>query len=122
MNIQVAAAYMKHGYRARRPSWDPEIYFFMGALGLVRHTYFNSASYDKETKTFIYRKVPVDDDTFFFELEDLLAEDYQLITDNIRKDFNKYDQLEYNDGTDWDNWVAPKGGWCDDEDEDEEDK
>ncbi len=49
-------------------------------------------------------------DIWGIDLEDLLADDWELITTGIRKHFGRHG-MEYDDDTDWDNWVPPKGGW-----------
>ena len=58
MDIHTAAGYMKHGYRVRRPGW--------------KHTY------DLDMHVLVFVKL---------SLEDLLATDWELITEGIIKDF-----------------------------------
>lgn len=60
MDIHTAAHYMRSGYRIRRASWDPESWISEEAM----------------------RRYPVT-----FVLRDLLADDWEVITQGIVKDF-----------------------------------
>lgn len=58
MDIHIAAKYMKLGYRIRRPGWSPEMFISWDTM-------------------------------VFFKLvrEELLAEDWEIITEGIIQDF-----------------------------------
>ena len=60
MDIQTAAKYAQEGYRITRTSWGPDVWISADTL----------------------RRHPVD-----FSLDDLLADDWQIITDGIVRDF-----------------------------------
>lgn len=115
MNIIATAHYLKLGYRVRRSSWhvdsfvkldcsdmpefyDRREYWSIGGGKTTHHTYIGGGM----------NQMTVDD---------MLAEDWELITTGIRKHFNKYGNLEYDDDTDWDNYVPLPSSW-DDADED----
>lgn len=73
MNIQTAAKYMQHGYRVRRPS-DPDIaYLYYHQDRLWAHSLFLGT-------------LPI-----CLLMEDILADDWELITDGIVSHF----PLEY---------------------------
>lgn len=62
MDIRTAAHYMKLGYRIRRSFWEPEEWVSEKLMG-------SYAMY------------------YSFGMDDLLADDWELITDGIIKDF-----------------------------------
>jgi predicted methyltransferase len=116
MNISTAAHYLKIGYRIRRASWEPEecVTECAGMLSRREVRYYNlveAGSFTKER--YVSEGVNAD-----LGLEDLLADDWEIITTNIRKQFNKYGNFEYDDETDWDNYEPKYNSWGD-EDEDE---
>lgn len=69
MDIHTAAKYMKHGYRIRRSSWvsSPYIYQMSGVI----------MSGGRSGPDFLSNLI----------LEDLIADDWELITEGIIKDF-----------------------------------
>ena len=124
MDFVSAVKYMKHGYRARRASWHPKSYVKKGVLNELED-YHEMSSYrigpDETGKTVTtkhtYMSGGWNND---LDIDDFLADDWELITTGIRKEFSKHENgIEYNDDTDWDNYVPPKGGWFSDDDEDE---
>lgn len=100
MNIQTAAKYMMQGYRVRRPSWPAEVYYYQGVLGLVRHSMSEYGVFENGVHTL--HRGHTNDENPFVEMEDLTADDYVVITENIQKHFNKFNEVQYNDGFDWD--------------------
>lgn len=100
MNITAAAHYLRVGYRIRRACWEPEEFLSELASLLDKREVLEHGVLDNQG----YHKIrTVHDGTAFLILEDLLADDWEVVTTNIRKYFNKYDSLEYQDETDWDN-------------------
>jgi hypothetical protein len=101
MNIHIASQYLKAGYRIRRSGWEPEEFISECAGMLDKREVFHSGVIDKNG----YRDVrSISDRPAFIMLEDLLADDWEIITLNIRKEFNKYGAFEYDDEEDWDNY------------------
>jgi len=101
MNIHLAAHYLKIGYRIRRPNWEPEelIYECAGMLN-KREVHYYGVVDDKGHRDCR----SVSDSSAPIMLEDLLADDWEIITTGIRKQFNKYGNFEYDDEPDWDTW------------------
>lgn len=60
MDIQTAAKYMEHGYRVRRPHWDEKVWLSKEAM-----MHFST----------------------YLAFYDLLADDWEIITEGIVKDF-----------------------------------
>jgi hypothetical protein len=116
MNIQTAARYLEIGYRVRRTSWEPEEYLHEMADALEKIEVHYGSTYDKDTKQIVERRyVSKWGSINPLGLQDMLADDWEVITTGIRKSFNKYGNLEYIDEPDWDNY-EPKG-WDYEEDE-----
>lgn len=123
MDFLSACHYMKSGYRARRAKWAVDSYMKLGTLGDIE-TYARMESYTigrdengkSKTTKHSYISGGWGND---LNVDDMLADDWELITTGIRKEFSKHEHgMEYDDDTDWDNYVPPKGGWGDfDEDE-----
>ena len=116
MNFISAVRYMKHGYRVRRSSWEPESYMKLGAVGdFEQYHIFEHYTLDSDG-THMHRDLINSGDAV--DANDVLAEDWELITTEIRKEFSKRENgMEYNDDTDWDNYVPTKGGWNFDDDD-----
>lgn len=123
MDFISAAHYMKCGYRVRRASWLPDTYMKLGILGELE-IYFRMESYSlgrdengkpKTTK----HSFMTGGGCETISVDDVLDNEWEIITTGIRKEFSKHENgMEYDDDTDWDNYVSPKGGWGDfDEDE-----
>jgi len=111
MDIHAAASYLKSRYRIRRACWEPEE-FIEHNYELSKRSVSYYSVWNKETKTIEKHRGIQDDDTFtVLTLEDLLATDWEVITTGIRKYFNKYGHLEYDDETDWDNYVPNENAW-----------
>lgn len=109
MNIQAAAVYLKIGYRLRRASWDAESFVKADCMGQPefydRREYWTIGGGKSTHHTYIgggMNEMTVDD---------MLAEDWELITTGIRKHYNKHGNMEYDDDTDWDNYVPLPSGW-----------
>jgi hypothetical protein len=111
MNIYCVSLYLKIGYRVRRSSWEPEEYLYEIAGLLNKKEIDISRVYDDELQTPVeYRRLV---DIFDpLQLQDLLAEDWEIITTGLRKDFNKFGAIEYNDEPDWETW-KPDYSWFD---------
>jgi hypothetical protein len=115
MNIAIAAHYMKIGYRVRRTSWEPEEYLCELASMFQKAEVRYSNNWNHESKAFdTKRYVSVHTGYDAISFGDLLAEDWEIITSNIRREFNKYGSFEYQDEEDWDNY-EPKGWGEEDE-------
>lgn len=117
MNIHTASTYLKLGYRVRRNCWDVEqhIYEIAGMLEMVEVSFTNS--WDHKTKSIIpYRSVS-SGNIANLQLEDIMADDWEIITDGIRKHFNCYQAIEYMDEPDWENYKS-KSDWRNEEDDD----
>jgi hypothetical protein len=115
MNISTAAHYLKIGYRIRRPHWEPEECITECADMLSRREvhYCNIVKEGGFTKErYVSEGYNAD-----LGLEELLADDWEIITTGIRKQFNKYGNFEYEDETDWDNYEPSYSHWGN-EDED----
>jgi hypothetical protein len=96
MDIQSAAKYMAHGYRVRRSSWSIEQYLHDYA-GITKFQIHVSHVYNfdlKETEDHFH---PEQNDMSPLELDDLLADDWELITTGIRTHFNEFGHIEYED-------------------------
>lgn len=117
MDFRTVVSYMKHGYRVRRSSWEPESYMKLDCLGGFEQ-YHMRESYTIKNGA-IHKNRYLSNCCSDIDINDVLAEDWELITTGIRKEFSKHENgMEYDDDTDWDNYVPPKGGWgFDDEDE-----
>lgn len=115
MDIRSAIHYLKQSYRIRRKSWKPEEYVYE-LIGLYKKEVHESHSYSLQSKT-IETRYSIWDDFWQPTIEDLLADDWEAVTSNIRKHYNKHFNLEYDDEPDWDNYVCR--GWGMDEEEDE---
>jgi hypothetical protein len=109
MNIHAAAVYLKIGYRMRRASWHEDSYVKTDCLGMPefyqRREYWSIGGGESTHHTYIgggMNEMTVDD---------MLAEDWELITTGIRKHYNKHGHMEYEGDTDWDNYVASKSSW-----------
>lgn len=113
MDIQSAAKYMAHRYRIRRASWHPVDYLTNTGSWLTKHRHYVIHIWDHDLKEIVAHHREENTEMNALETEDLLADDWEVITTNIRKDFNKYGHVEYNDEPDWDNYVC--SGWGDEE-------
>lgn len=105
MNIAIAAHYMNIGYRVRRTSWEPEEYL-AGLAGMFQKQEVHYSNvWNAETKSFDEKRY-VHSNTGYcgIDFQDLLADDWEIITTGIRKEFNKYGSFEYEDEEDWDTW------------------
>jgi hypothetical protein len=101
MNIATAAHYLKLGYRVRRACWEPEELLTECADMLDRREILHYGVID-DTGDHEVRSVT--EGPAILGLQDLLAEDWEIITSNIRKEFNKYGSFEYDDDIDFDNY------------------
>jgi hypothetical protein len=112
MDIKTASHYLKLGYRIRRTEWEPEEHLteLAGMIDRVEVNY--SYQLDEETKTFVKRRYVGSGSLYSASLEDLLADDWEIITTGIRKQFNKHGNFEYEDEPDWDNYVCTSS-WFD---------
>lgn len=116
MDIATAAKYLKIGYRIRRACWELEEYVEECGDMLEKKEIHYSNVYNQETKKFEkHRYLSRWGGINPLGLSDLLAEDWEIITTGIRKQFNKYGNFEYDDEPDWDNYVCK--GWGDEDDE-----
>ena len=80
MNINFAAIYMKQGYKIRRTSWEEGVYIIdRGILSIEIYSYHMSAKLD-ENKNFITQK-SWSLQTYQIEVDDLLADDWELINE-----------------------------------------
>jgi hypothetical protein len=73
MDIQTAARYMQHGYRVRLPSWSDGVFLRTDLISMFAKCEFRS----KVRISVIW--VPGQ--------EELLSDDWEVITDGIVKDF-----------------------------------
>ena len=108
MNIQSALVYVKNGYRIKRACWEPEEFLRDYCDSLQRRLVSSRSHWNQETKKFEEIRYVSDEDTFINDvitIDDLMANDWEVVTTGIRKYFNKYGHLEYEDDTDWDNYV-----------------
>lgn len=113
MNLCIAAVYMNAGYRVRRASWEAGEYLTECAGMMEKQIWVEYGHFNSETRKFEDVRHLSTEHINPIDLKDLLADDWEVITDGIRKDFNKYGNLEYNDEPDWDNY-EPKG-WGEDD-------
>ena len=118
MNISIAAHYLKIGYRIRRACWEPEEYLYELADMLERVEVHHSSSFNDKTAKFVEHRYVGHGGPALVFLQDLLADDWEIITTGIRKQFNKYGDFEYDDETDWDLYEPEDSSWGN-EDEDE---
>lgn len=113
MNIQAAALYLKLGYKMRRASWGEGAYVKVDCNGypefFARREHWTIANGKSERHFYISGGINE------MTVDDMLAEDWELITTGIRKHFNKYGNMEYEDDTDWDNYVPEPFSWGDEE-------
>lgn len=122
MDFVSACRYMKHGYRVRRSIWAPDSYLKLGVLGeLVDYARTESFTIGKDengnAKTIMHSYISGGWGNDLV-VDDMLADDWELITTGIRKEFSKHENgMEYDDDKDWDNYVPTKGGWDFDDDE-----
>ena len=108
MNIQSALVYVKLGYRIKRADWEPEEFLREHIDSLQRRSVSYNSRWNPQTKEIEKIRSVSDEDTFandIISIDDLMANDWEIITIGIRKYFNKYGHLEYEDDTDWDNYV-----------------
>jgi hypothetical protein len=122
MHIMAAARYLEVGYRLRRANWEPEeyIYELAGMIEGIEISYSNI--WDTQQEKIIEHRHIGSPGFFQFQMQDLLADDWEVITTGIRKDFNKSGNLEYQDEPDWDNYVCKGWGIDEEDEEDEEDE
>ena len=114
MNISTAAIYMKKGYRVRRACWEPEEYISgIGDMLDKMEVYYLNIWDDKQRKIIEHRRIH-SAGICQFEPEDLLADDWEIITTGIRKQFDEYGNIEYDDETDSDDNYE---GWYGEEEE-----
>jgi len=106
MDIKTAAHYLKIGYRIRRACWEPEEHLTEIADMIDRVEVGYSHRLDEETKTFVEQRYVGSGGLYSASLEDLLADDWEIVVVGIRKPFNKHGNLEYNDEPDWDNYSS----------------
>ena len=115
MDIKAAAVYLKIGYRIRRASWHADCFIKTDSGGDIefysRREYWSIGGGEMTHHSYIGGGLNI------MTIDDMLAEDWELITDGIRKHYNKHGDMEYEDDTDWDNYVAPKSSYWGDEDE-----
>lgn len=110
MDIHAAASYLKSRYRIRRACWESEEFVEYSYDLSKRHVSYTSV-WNRETKSIDKHRGVMDDTFQVLTLEDLLATDWEVITTGIRKYFNKYGHLEYDDETDWDNYEPDENSW-----------
>ena len=115
MDIYTAAKYLKIGYRIKRACWEPEECLTECGSMLEKKVWIKYGHFNPETRTFEDRRYLTDEHISAITLEDLLADDWEVVTAGLRKDFNKYGNPEYLDEPDWDNYVCK--GWGDDEED-----
>lgn len=89
------------GYRIRRLSWEPEEFISECAGMLDKREVYNYGVTDENGRRDVRS---ISDTQAFLMLEDLLADDWEIVTANIRKEFNKYGSFEYEDDVDLDNY------------------
>jgi|SRR5579859_1148960 len=95
MNIHTAAHYLSIGYRIRRASWKEGEYICECADMLLENRMMESFTWNSQIKKFEEFSYLTKDSVCLLNLSDLLAEDWEIITTGIKKDFNKYNSLEY---------------------------
>lgn len=107
---------MQQGYRVRRASWHPLSYMKLDCCGEIQE--YNQREYWSITKEGTKHHEYIGGGPEFINAEEVLADDWEVITTGIRKEFSKHENgMEYEDDTDWDNYVSPKGGWFSDDEE-----
>ena len=122
MDIRSAAHYLKNGYRIKRTSWSSDSYMKASCTGELEQ--FHKCEYwtlgkDENGLSKTVKHEYLGGGLSDINIDDLLADDWELILTGIRKEFSKHEHgMEYDDDTDWDNYVAPKSSW-DGDDEDE---
>lgn len=113
MDFKSACHYVKAGYRVRRDAWEPKTYMTADSCGELSIV-FEHIGYTVGEEITEHRYMMGFPN---IEIKDVLADDWEIITTGIRKHFGRYG-MEYDDDTDWDNYVPTKGGWdFDDEDD-----
>lgn len=115
MDIKSIAIYLKLGYRVRRAVWEPEEWLRAPTDWLERMEVSYSHVWNRSTGTFEKRRHLTDEFMYVLTLDELLADDWEVITDGIRTHFNKSGQIEYEDDPDWDNYVYD--GWGDEDEQ-----
>lgn len=111
MNIVAAAHYLKAGYRIRRACWEPEEYLYeIGDMLEKREIHESTVFKDGKIERLRYLG---HNHIASIGLGELLADDWEVITEGIRKHYNKNASIEYNDEPDWDNYVCK--GWDEEE-------
>ena len=115
MNIAIAAHYLSLGYRIRRSPWEPEEYISGIGTMLDRMEVYYLNIWDHEQKKIVKHRRINSAGICQFEPQDLVADDWQIITTGIRKDFNKYVHIEYDD-EDLDSDEPSYGSWGFEED------
>jgi hypothetical protein len=109
---------MKHGYRIRRVKWHAKSYMKLGVLEEIEQ--YHECEYGVIANGGITKHTYMGGGPDYVTAEEVLADDWELITTGIRKEFSKHEHgMEYDDDTDWDNYVSPKGGWGDFDDDEE---
>lgn len=109
MNIQSAARYLELGYKLRRQSWHADSYAKLDCIDSIE--IFTRREYWSISKEGLQHHTYVGGGITDLSIEDLLAEDWEIITVGIRKHFNKYGNIEYEDDTDWDNYESSPSSW-----------
>src|SRR4030042_5278836 len=98
MNILAAATYLKIGYRLRRTSWHEDSYVKADCMGMPefyqRMEHWSIGGGKSTHHSYIGGGISQ------MTVDDMLAEDWELITTGIRKHFNKNGDMEYEDDTD----------------------
>jgi hypothetical protein len=87
MNIHTAAHYLKIGYYIRRSSWELEEYLKEDNGLLEKGEIYYSNDYNKKTKSFETQPRLGISNVNVIKLSDLLADDWEIITNSIRKPF-----------------------------------
>jgi len=105
MDFRSAVVYMKSGYRVRRSSWHPKSYMKLSIMGDIQQ--YHEREYWSISKEGTKHHVYIGGGDEYVNAEEILAEDWELITTGIRKEFSKHENgMEYEDDTDWDNYVS----------------
>ncbi len=92
MNFSTAANYLQLGYKIKRSVWKDYQYLIVNDLGLIWQNYIN-AYYSFDNKQLIKRSKHMYQE-YFCRVQDLIAEDWEVITDNIINYFGK-NGIEY---------------------------
>lgn len=85
MNINAASHYIKLDYKVRRSSWEPEEYLYELAGMLYKNEVHINGVWDHESKS-IKDWRSVSDSGYIVILEDLLADDWELIGNESAKE------------------------------------